>query len=168
MAGARLCEYPFVPITGRGTGSRWTAWTAWKHPAGLDAGGNERRRSGATGRCRIDGMDDKLTLTFDEHASADAIKDLQLALREVSPKLDVKRLGADGKYQDFGTIILLLLGTPFAVQIAKKVGDWIVKHKSTTLTIRRPDGGSITMTNLSAKEASGIVELFVSRREPTF
>jgi hypothetical protein len=116
-------------------------------------------------KSRIGEMNDQLTLSFDKQTTADAIGELQLALREVSPELDVQRVGEDGRKQDFGAWILLLLGTRFAVAIGKKIGDWIVKHKSTTLTIKRADGSAITLTNLSAKEAGALIELFISGRQ---
>ncbi len=101
-------------------------------------------------------------ITFDGVSAADANRyadELRNALLDASPDITVDRKREDPRTQDFGAILLLVLGTPAAVAIVKAIGDWLSLRHKVGITIKTPEG-EIVGTNLTSKDAMKLAELF--------
>lgn len=100
-------------------------------------------------------------ITFDNVSEADADRyasDLRNVILDASPDVEVERRRDDRYTQDFGAALVLLLGAPAVVAIAKATGDWLTRHKSVGISIKTARG-EIIGTNLTGKEALKLAEL---------
>lgn len=60
--------------------------------------------------------------------------------------------------QDFGaSLIIGVLGTPAVVILAKKIGEWMVRRRSVSITIKTASG-SVVAQNLTSKDALTLAE----------
>lgn len=79
--------------------------------------------------------------------------------------IEVQRRREDPHTQDLGTTLVLVLGTPAAVAVAKAIGNWLALRRG-TITIKRGDDGKIlecSGTNLSEKTQLEVVKLFTQK-----
>lgn len=100
-------------------------------------------------------------ITFEEIAPAEASRyadELRDDLLNAGAK-KVERRRSDPRAQDFGTTLVLVLGTPAAVAVATALGNWLGRRHGSKLTIRMPDG-EIILENVSSKDAMKVVEYF--------
>ncbi|MBO0789549.1 MAG: hypothetical protein J2P36_01175 [Ktedonobacteraceae bacterium] len=102
-------------------------------------------------------------ITFDTADAADAnrhAEELRQALLDASPDVEVYRRRDDPDTQDFGSTLVLLLGTPAAVAVAKAVGDFLALRRG-TIIIETKDGEitKITATNLSNEAELKVLEI---------
>jgi len=96
------------------------------------------------------------TISFDQVSSADANRyasDLQEALLDAAPGITVDRRRANPDTQDFGATLALLAGTPAVLALAQAIGNWLQAHHQVELTVKRPDGTEIVLTNATSKDA---------------
>ncbi len=102
-------------------------------------------------------------ITFDTADAADAnrhAEELRQALLDASPDVEAYRRRNDPYTQDFGGTLVLLLGTPAAVAVAKAIGDWLALRRG-TITIEAENGEitKITGTNLSSEAQLKVLEI---------
>jgi hypothetical protein len=98
-------------------------------------------------------------ITFDDVSAADAnryAEELRQALLDASPDVEVHRRRDDARTQDFGTTLVLFLGTPAAGVLAKALGDWLFRRRI-GLTIKTAEG-EIIATNITSKDAVKLVD----------
>lgn len=101
-----------------------------------------------------------LTITFDDldvreanDASFDLKRQLERSTASFGPdKADIRQEKMNSETQDFGTSLVLVLGTPAALAIAKGIHDYISKSGN-RVTIRT-SGGSVIATGDAAKNIS--------------
>jgi hypothetical protein len=69
-------------------------------------------------------------------------EDLEQRLVEETSEVQVERHRTDDRNQDFGASLILILGTPAAIAVAKGIANWISKHGDTKVRVTRtkPDG----------------------------
>lgn len=104
-------------------------------------------------------------IEFIEATAKDAneyAEDLANVLLDVSPDVEVTQKRARPSAQDFGATLVLVLGTPAAIAIAKALGDWLKLHHSVKITIKTKDGAFVG-ENLTAKDANRLVQLLQHR-----
>jgi hypothetical protein len=89
-------------------------------------------------------------------------EELRDALLGATSEIEVERQRTDTSTQDFGATLVLILGTPAAIVLAKAFRDWINRRKNAKLTWKTPDG-EILLENVSAKEAQKIMEFLKSK-----
>ncbi len=102
------------------------------------------------------------TITFDGVSAADANRyasELRNMLLDVSSDIEVERKREDPRTQDFGSILLLVLGTPAIPALIKAVGDWLSLRHKVGITIKTVEG-EIIATNLTNKDAMKLAERF--------
>ncbi|HEX8187338.1 MAG TPA: hypothetical protein VF586_03240 [Pyrinomonadaceae bacterium] len=89
---------------------------------------------------------------------------LRDAILDAAPEVSVKTRRADRDAQDLGATLVLLLGTPAVIVLAKALGDWLKLHRSVAVDITTPDG-SIVAKNLTAKDARELAALLTGERK---
>jgi hypothetical protein len=96
----------------------------------------------------------------DANIYADQLRD---ALLDAAPDVRVEPRRADRGAQDFGATLVLALGAPAVIVIAKALGDWLKLHHSVSVDIKTPDG-SYVAKNITAKDARQLAKLLRSKR----
>lgn len=89
---------------------------------------------------------------------------LEQAVRDASPGLETTIERADPANQDFGATLVLILGTPAAVALAREIARGIANYLSrdhSTITIEAD--GRVVATGVSGNDAARIAEAFASR-----
>jgi hypothetical protein len=90
-------------------------------------------------------------IRFDDVAAADANRyasELREAILDASQDVKVERRRDDPYALDFGATIVLVLGTPAVVAVARAIGNWIERSRG-TITITRGD------TRVEVKDVPG-------------
>jgi hypothetical protein len=91
---------------------------------------------------------------------ADELRDSLLdaaADKQVDVEAHVQR--EDTTTMDFGGTLILALGTPAAIVVAKGIRDWLKRRNTASITIETDDG-KLVATNISAKDAANLAEKF--------
>ena len=88
-------------------------------------------------------------------------EELRDTLRGAAPEIEVERRRADTNAQDFGASLVLVLGTPAVIVLAKAFRDWINRREDAKVSIKTPRG-EILIENVTARDAHKILELFKS------
>jgi len=88
--------------------------------------------------------------------NADSLKD---ALLNASEDVKVEQRREDEHALDFGATLVVVLGTPSIIAVAKAIGDWLKLHHSVEIEIKTPDGKYIAK-NVTAQDAQRLAELF--------
>lgn len=102
-----------------------------------------------------------IIIGFGNASKADAnifADDLRGVLRDAAPDVSVEPHRTERGAQDFGATLILVLGAPAVVAIAKALGDWLKLHHSVSVDIQTPDGRFVAK-NLTAKDAHKLAEL---------
>jgi hypothetical protein len=106
-------------------------------------------------------------ITFEGVSPADAhlyAEELRDALLDATPDVKVDRRRDDPHTQDFGATLVLVLGAPAVVVIAKAIGNWLSRYPNRVgITIKTPEG-EIIGTDLTSKDAVKLAELLLSRK----
>lgn len=112
-------------------------------------------------------MDYTFLVKFPDSEIADANEladDLERDLCDEVPDADFTRRRSDPLSQDFGATLLIVLGAPGVVALAKGVQAWMAKRNdvSAEITIEAPDGGKRSIKiqgRLSRRELQVLTEL---------
>jgi hypothetical protein len=97
----------------------------------------------------------------DANVYADQLRD---ALLDAAPDVSVETRPADPESQDLGSILILALGTPAVIALAKALGDWLKLHHSVSVDIKTPDG-SYVAKNITARNARELAALLKGKRK---
>lgn len=85
--------------------------------------------------------------------SAQGLKEaLENALSDSGEKASVKLEKIDPNAQDIGTILGIVLAGPAVVAIAKGIADWMRRTGQGSITIVRPDGTRVEITNIASAD----------------
>lgn len=106
-------------------------------------------------------------VTFHGISSADAnryAEELRNALLDATSEITVQRRRVDPQTQDFGSTLILILGTPAVVATAAAVGNWLKLRTSASLTIEIP-GKRVIAQNINSKDAARLVELLLAQQQ---
>ena len=106
-------------------------------------------------------------ITFDDASPADAnryAEELREVLLDASPDVSVERKRESPSMQDFGTSLILVLGTPAAVAIARAIANWLALRRG-TISIEAENGEitKITGTNLTSEAQLKILEMMAKK-----
>ena len=106
-------------------------------------------------------------ISFDEVSPAEASRyadELSNAFLDVSADITIQRRRDDPHAQDFGTTLVLLLGTPTAVALTKTITNvienWLRLHQNASITIKRGDE-QIILHNITSKQATQLAQIFI-------
>lgn len=104
----------------------------------------------------------RFEIKFEDLSPADAsahAADLREALLDASPAVDVELKRSDAATMDFGATLVLVLGTPAVIAIAKGIAAFLARERAGTLVIEQ-DGRVVFKGNSSdaAKIAAALGE----------
>jgi len=105
-------------------------------------------------------------LTFDNSSPADASRyadELRDVLLDTTPDITVQRRRNDSHTQDFGTTLVLVLGTPAIVAVATAIGNWLKLRQSASLTVKTADE-HILVQNITSKDAAQLTRIFLTKK----
>lgn len=88
--------------------------------------------------------------------------ELRNELLDAAPGIEVDQQRRDLKTQDFGSTLVLILGTPAVLAAVKAMGDWLQKRHSAVIDIEKD--GHVHAENLTSKDALRLAELFQSKK----
>ena len=111
-------------------------------------------------------------ISFDDVSPADASRyadELSNALLDAidaTADITIQRRRDDPRAQDFGTTLVLILGTPTAAALAKMIatgiGNWLKLRTSASLTVKTPDG-HIILRNVTSTQAAELARIFLTK-----
>lgn len=103
-------------------------------------------------------------LSFEGADAAEAAKlanELEQEVRGVdNVEVSLKKERPDS--QDFGATLVLVLGTPVAISLAKAIGIFLQRHAGASIKISK--NGEVVATNLDSRDASRIAEAFAPKK----
>jgi hypothetical protein len=85
-------------------------------------------------------MTNQLTVAVDDPDAAEAnilAGELQAALRQDVPDVQVTRMKADTRTQDFGATLVLILGTTAVTKLADGIAAWLASRHQAKLRLTR-------------------------------
>src|SRR5690242_19169342 len=85
---------------------------------------------------------------------------LRRELNEISPDISVSLKKDDPANQDFGATLILVLGTPAIIAIAKGIASYLARNRG---TISISKDGKVIATGISGEDAARIAEAFSKR-----
>ncbi len=110
-------------------------------------------------------------ITFDDVSPANANRyadELSNALLDAAADITVQRRRDNPRAQDFGAALVLLLGTPTAVVLAKTIttviGNWLQlrQGQGVSVTVKTADR-QISIKNMTDEHATQLVQLFLTK-----
>ena len=104
-------------------------------------------------------------ITFDAVEAADAnryAEELRQALLDASPDIEVHRRRDDSHAQDFGSTLVLLLGTPAAAATITALSNWLTRRNRASITIKRGDD-QIAARNITSKQVGELAQLLFNK-----
>jgi hypothetical protein len=106
-------------------------------------------------------------ITFDDVSPADANRyadELREVLLDASPDVRVERKRENPSTQDFGATLVLILGTPAAVTIARAIGNWLALRRGTiSIETEKGEITKITATNLANEAQLKVLEILAKK-----
>lgn len=103
-------------------------------------------------------------ISFDGSSPAEAAQlsnELEQDIREAAA-VDIARKKERHDTQDFGSTLVLVLGTPVAIIVAKAVAAFLLRHSGATIRISK--NGELIAQNLDSKDAARIAEAFSGKK----
>ncbi|MBR0793996.1 hypothetical protein JQ615_01190 [Bradyrhizobium jicamae] len=91
----------------------------------------------------------------DTAAAGTLAEELREYLLSADPAVSAERRRADQSSMDFGATLILLLGAPAAVAVAKGIEVFLARYQSAAIRITGADG-SIIVENLTSRQASNL------------
>lgn len=106
-------------------------------------------------------------ITFHDVSLADANRyadELQEVLLDASPDVRVERKRENASAQDFGATVVLILGTPAVIAIARAISNWLALHRG-TIHIEKENGEitKVTATNLTNEAQLKVLEFLTKK-----
>jgi hypothetical protein len=104
-------------------------------------------------------MNDQPTAVSIELAEVDTSRSSRLAtelgefLLSEDPSLEIEQVRTDPESQDFGAALILFLGTPAVIAVARGIQRWVERRGVSSLTFKSR-GTSLTVNNLTNKSAT--------------
>lgn len=110
----------------------------------------------------------ELVLKFDDADLAEANRfatELAERLRDGEAPIEVSERRADPNAQDFGATLVILLGTPAVIALAKGIADWLRMRPEAKITLKDKNG-EIIASGLTSRDARAIIEGKLAQRVP--
>ncbi len=110
-------------------------------------------------------------ISFDDVSPADTSRyadELNNALLDATADITTQRRRDDPRAQDFGTTLVLILGTPTAAALAKTIatviGNWLALRKGTiSIETEKGEITKITATNLTNEAQLKVLEILTKK-----
>jgi hypothetical protein len=102
----------------------------------------------------------QLTLSFDGADVAEGNRfaaELTEQLRDADAPIDVRQTRDDPNAQDFGATLVLVLGAPAVIPLAKGVSAWLAMRPNAKITLKWSDG-TVIASGLTSADARAVIE----------
>ena len=76
--------------------------------------------------------------------------------------IEVEKRRGNAYAQDFGSTLVLVLGTPSALAVATAIGNWLKLRHSAVIDIEKD--GHVHAENITSKDAVHLIEIFQSKK----
>src|SRR5260370_26045532 len=76
--------------------------------------------------------------------------ELKKTLLDATPDIEVDQRRANARTQDFGSTLVLVLGTPAALAVATAIGDWLKMRYIASIDIEKD--GHVHAENITSKD----------------
>ena len=104
----------------------------------------------------------QFVIKFEDTSLAEAnilAESLRSTILDSHSSVSVERRRDDQSAQDFGATLVLLLGPPSVVAVAKGIEQWLKRYQSAKLRIERPDGTKTIIDNVTPNVIVELVKL---------
>lgn len=104
-------------------------------------------------------------VTFEGVSASDASRyaeELRNALLDATPHVVVHRKRENPLAQDFGSDLVVILGTPAVAAVVTAVSNWLQLRKNASLNWKSQDG-EINIQNVSSKDVSELAEQLLKK-----
>jgi len=101
----------------------------------------------------------RLTLSFEGADIAEANRfaaELAERLRDTDAPINVRETRAAPDAQDFGATLVLLLGAPAVVALAKGISAWLAMRPNAKVTLKKD--GTVIASGLTSADARAVIE----------
>lgn len=105
-------------------------------------------------------------IKFDGVSVADANRyanELRNMILDAASGVIIQQRSDDPHMQDFGTVLVLILGGSSVTAIAKAIGDWLKLGRGASLTIEDSQK-KVIAKNITGKDALKLAELFLKKK----
>ena len=105
-------------------------------------------------------------VTFEGVPPSDAnryAEELRNALLDATADITVERKRENPQAQDFGTSLVLMLGTPATAAVVTALGNWLRLRKNASLSWKSADG-EINIKNISSKDVVELAEKLLNKK----
>lgn len=105
------------------------------------------------------------TITFKNVSGETASRyatELKNALLDATSDIEVDQRRGNAHTLDFGSTLVLVLGTPAVLAVATAIGDWLKLRHSVVIDIEKD--GHVHAENITSKDAVRLVELLQPKR----
>ena len=89
--------------------------------------------------------------------------ELKNTLLDTTLDIEVDQRRGNARSQDFGSTLVLVLGTPAVLAVATAIGDWLKLRHSVIIDIEKD--GRIHAENITSKDALRLAELLQPKGE---
>ncbi len=83
--------------------------------------------------------------------------DLRAALLRIDPTVQVQRQRDRGEAQDFGSTLVLVLGTSAISALAHGIAAWLQRNAGARISVKKADG-TLVATGLDSKDVASVVQ----------
>lgn len=91
-------------------------------------------------------------------------EELRNILLDEVEDIKVQRRRDNAQAQDFGTTLVLILGTPAVVTAATAIGNWLQHRSAAVLTLETLDR-KIIVQNITGKDATKLAEIMLTHQQ---
>lgn len=109
--------------------------------------------------------DDRIFLSFPDaklSAANQFASSLSDRLKNVDPSVQVELVKQGSGTMDFGTTVVLVLGTAAATEIAKGIAQWIARHKTKVQLTTNTE--TLTVSDADPESIAKIIQALSSKR----
>lgn len=104
-------------------------------------------------------------ITFERMTPADAnryAEELRNALLDATTDITVQRKRENPQTQDFGSTLVLILGTPALSAVVTAVSQWLLRRRNASLTWKTADG-EVIVQNINSQNACELARKLLKR-----
>lgn len=101
----------------------------------------------------------ELTLSIEAVSVAQANSDAQSLEKQINlaaPAVDTKIVRSDPNAQDFGATLVLVLGTPAVIALAKGIADWLKARATGTTSLKLRDKAGNVILEVDAATSGDV------------
>jgi histidyl-tRNA synthetase len=107
------------------------------------------------------------TITFEGVSASDAnryAEELRNALLNATADITVQRKRENSQAQDFGSTLVLILGTPAVAAVVTALNNWLQLRKNASLSWKSADG-EIYIRNISSKNVVELAQQLLNKQQ---